>query len=524
MESIANMRRWLTLMLLAFVLPVTVSSHDNDLEYYRMKVRDLQLDITSYSAKPELSDKKARQLMLQLKAHKYEILYFSVWDMYIQQLYLTGHQLKAQEELRKMLDEVKHTDNPEVETHVYIAQGMLQQHFGNYIEAENTLRNGLKICPPPSECRYPRNSLSLYRWLIELYIRNRTNYKAALGLCQKQEEVFGEIVKRGLEDQLNRDRVTVLSQKASVLIGLENTTQAKRLIDRCAKMINPHVPQVLYQPYYEALMAYYEATAEYDKALFLCGKMIQCFSQGYKPILRRYMLAKAKLLMKAGRKEEAAEEYDQLERFDDAFDRVRVTNDIKEMEVQYHVHQLEMQNEHYHYYMLLLVVGIVILVIAVCVTIWSYLCTKKRNLILVGRLEDLHIFQRIPVKTEPKGGTSSNRDIVEKFKDYVGTEEFLRNDESSVLQIATTLGTNVSVLNKSLCAETGLSPHEFIVKIRLEAARVQLISKMDEPITNIAFACGYNTVRTFGRQFSAAYGMSPSAYREAFIEQGRHHG
>lgn len=517
-----NIYRWFAVVLLAFTVSASAfTSQKNEFEYYRVKVRDFQLLASSYSANPDSVSNEARRLMPELKKHRIDILYFGVWDMYIQTLYLTGHQLKAQDELQKMFDEIKTVNNPEAEVHVYIAQGMLQQRFGNNIEAVKTLEKGLRICPSVSQCRYPRNLLTLYRWLIQTYLHDKSNYQAALKLCDKQERVYQEIMKRNLGDEFNRDHVMILSQRASVLIGLKRTAEAKRLIDSCEKMILPNVSPISYMPYYEALMAYYETSADYDKALLLCKKLINHFKYGYKPLQRFFMLTKAQILMKAGRKEEAAVAYQEYEKFYAEFDRIRVTNDIQEMNVQYHVHKLEMQNERWRNYMTLLTAGIIILIIFICITVCSNLRTKRKNRIIVERLDDMRIFLR-PARDAANSKSSNNNDIVNRFKDYVEAEEHLRNGDLNVSQIASDLGVSVGILTKCLHSETGLYPSEYLVKSRLEAARHELITRIGEPVQSVAYSCGYNTLRTFQRQFNAEYGMSPSAYRAAFIEKNNH--
>ena len=50
---------------------------------------------------------------------------------------------------------------------------------------------------------------------------------------------------------------------------------------------------------------------------------------------------------------------------------------------------------------------------------------------------------------------------------------------------------------------------------RLERAK-QLLEQTDLPITDIAYECGFNSLRTFNRVFSDQEGMSPRAYKVRF--------
>jgi AraC-like DNA-binding protein len=57
-----------------------------------------------------------------------------------------------------------------------------------------------------------------------------------------------------------------------------------------------------------------------------------------------------------------------------------------------------------------------------------------------------------------------------------------------------------------------LTPKQFIMKTRIEAATYLL--GQDQTISAIAFACGYADHSAFSRQFKAAVGLSPVAYRK----------
>ena len=54
---------------------------------------------------------------------------------------------------------------------------------------------------------------------------------------------------------------------------------------------------------------------------------------------------------------------------------------------------------------------------------------------------------------------------------------------------------------------------QYLVKVRIDAA-CQRLSATDEPIAQIALACGYSDQSAFSRQFKQAVGISPMAYRK----------
>lgn len=68
--------------------------------------------------------------------------------------------------------------------------------------------------------------------------------------------------------------------------------------------------------------------------------------------------------------------------------------------------------------------------------------------------------------------------------------------------------------------ETGLTPHEFLAGIRMDAGRSMLLHS-DRSIAEIAAACGYPRQSHFTTAFSARFGLTPSAVRGAALEKAR---
>ncbi len=58
----------------------------------------------------------------------------------------------------------------------------------------------------------------------------------------------------------------------------------------------------------------------------------------------------------------------------------------------------------------------------------------------------------------------------------------------------------------------GVPPHRYLLTRRIEQATA-LLRDTDQPITDIAFATGWQSLGTFGRTFRDVTGQEPSAYR-----------
>ncbi|QYJ76877.1 AraC family transcriptional regulator [Shewanella sp. FJAT-52076] len=64
-------------------------------------------------------------------------------------------------------------------------------------------------------------------------------------------------------------------------------------------------------------------------------------------------------------------------------------------------------------------------------------------------------------------------------------------------------------------AQTGLSPHQWQLRLRLERAKKSLMQNNDTSLTDIAHQHGFSDLSHFNRHFRVAFLTSPSAYRRA---------
>jgi AraC-like DNA-binding protein len=72
----------------------------------------------------------------------------------------------------------------------------------------------------------------------------------------------------------------------------------------------------------------------------------------------------------------------------------------------------------------------------------------------------------------------------------------------------------------------GMSPHQYLIRQRLEQAAVRLVAS-DLAISRIALDAGFGDLSTFNRQFRGAFGMTPRRYRQtrarARVQDGAGH-
>lgn len=83
----------------------------------------------------------------------------------------------------------------------------------------------------------------------------------------------------------------------------------------------------------------------------------------------------------------------------------------------------------------------------------------------------------------------------------------------SVSAVANYFGYNQAYLSHLFAKEVGQSMTSYLIGIRLEAARQQLLTSVDS-IEAVSNACGFEDSKYFSRVFSKQYGKSPRAYRQ----------
>ena len=89
--------------------------------------------------------------------------------------------------------------------------------------------------------------------------------------------------------------------------------------------------------------------------------------------------------------------------------------------------------------------------------------------------------------------------------------EFLKN-ELSVARLAEECGITESYFRRIFTRKYGVSPKEYIIRLRIGYAK-DLLSSGDVSITEAADICGYAEVTHFSREFSKRVGVSPRVFK-----------
>lgn len=89
----------------------------------------------------------------------------------------------------------------------------------------------------------------------------------------------------------------------------------------------------------------------------------------------------------------------------------------------------------------------------------------------------------------------------------------------SLDQIAKNMYLSPVYISKIFKEETGESPINYLIKIRLEKAKEILATEEDRSIKEVASAVGYEDVYHFSKLFKKYYGIAPLYYRKSVLAQ-----
>jgi AraC family transcriptional regulator len=116
-----------------------------------------------------------------------------------------------------------------------------------------------------------------------------------------------------------------------------------------------------------------------------------------------------------------------------------------------------------------------------------------------------------PVSRPIKGGLAPRQEKRSK--------EMLAGDltgETPLQEIAAACGLSISHFSRAFRKSTGLSPHAWLLQIRVESSKAMLRAG-DTPLCLIAMACGFADQSHFSKVFTRRVGLSPGAWRKTVL-------
>ena len=105
----------------------------------------------------------------------------------------------------------------------------------------------------------------------------------------------------------------------------------------------------------------------------------------------------------------------------------------------------------------------------------------------------------------------SDKEMMDQLLEYI--EENIADSELKIEDLAAAVCLGRTVFYNKVKSMVGMSPVELLRHIRIKHAE-DMVSKSNEPFSQIAYAVGFSDARYFGKCFKKETGLTPSEYRE----------
>jgi len=113
-------------------------------------------------------------------------------------------------------------------------------------------------------------------------------------------------------------------------------------------------------------------------------------------------------------------------------------------------------------------------------------------------------------------GVDSNTEKISDRFDVDKAAEFINEKYSeniSVRDIASTIALSPSHFSRIFKKETGLTPQEYLIRVRLDRAK-SFLMRSRKSVTEIALQCGFSSSAHFSSSFIKRFGKTPSEFKK----------
>jgi AraC family transcriptional regulator len=111
-----------------------------------------------------------------------------------------------------------------------------------------------------------------------------------------------------------------------------------------------------------------------------------------------------------------------------------------------------------------------------------------------------------------RGGLGSAR--LRRIKEFVDAKI---EDELTLCEMAQAVELSTAYFSRMFRKSTGETPHQFLLRQRLERAKMMLRSA-EGRVMDVAVACGFKSQQHFAQAFRRVCGVCPTEYRQEFLD------
>ena len=112
-----------------------------------------------------------------------------------------------------------------------------------------------------------------------------------------------------------------------------------------------------------------------------------------------------------------------------------------------------------------------------------------------------------------RGGLGSAR--LRRIKEFIDAKI---EDDLTLCEMAQAVELSTAYFSRMFRKSTGETPHQFLLRRRLERAK-KMLRSADERVLDVAVACGFKSQQHFAQAFRHLCGVSPTEYRQEFLDR-----
>ncbi len=160
----------------------------------------------------------------------------------------------------------------------------------------------------------------------------------------------------------------------------------------------------------------------------------------------------------------------------------------------------------------IIVLGGILLIILVG-GVWLFMKRKMRlrEAALQTIIKGLQPQNNIEIIPEQEELSTSDQELLDRLVDEVRNN--MTHGDISIETLASKLCITRGQLNRRIKSITGVTTQQYVLRIRLEHARLLLVDNKETPISEVALECGFEDATSFSRAFRRTFEKSPSQYR-----------
>lgn len=136
---------------------------------------------------------------------------------------------------------------------------------------------------------------------------------------------------------------------------------------------------------------------------------------------------------------------------------------------------------------------------------------RLREAALQTIIKGLQPQNNIEIIPEQEELSTSDQELLDRLVDEVRSN--MTHGDISIETLASKLCITRGQLNRRIKSITGVTTQQYVLRIRLEHARLLLVDNKETPISEVALVCGFEDATSFSRAFRRTFEKSPSQYR-----------